>query len=183
MKTIRLYGVLGEKFGRVWRMDVKSPAEAVRALCSQLPGFRQHLEKYSEPGYHVILGKESRGENDFALPTSERTIKIIPVVAGAGAGLRIVAGIAMMIVGYFTGNYYLVSYGFSTMLGGVVQMLTKTPNMATNSVDRPENRPSYAFDGAVNTAAQGNPVSVCYGQLIVGSQVISAGLYSEQVTA
>jgi len=188
MKIIRLYGALGERFGRVWRFDVKSPAEAVRALCSQLPGFRQHLAKYSAPGYHVVVGKESRGEDDFALPTSAKTIKIIPVIVGAGAGLRIIAGIAMMVIGSVMSAYQIpggemvFNMGVSMVFGGVIQLLTKPPNMANNNTpDRPENRPSYAFDGAANTAAQGNAVSVCYGRLIVGSQVVSAGLFAEQV--
>jgi predicted phage tail protein len=52
----------------------------------------------------------------------------------------------------------------------------KTPG----TPDRPENKPSYVFDGPINTAAQGNPVPVCYGRLIVGSQVISAGMVAEE---
>ena len=55
----------------------------------------------------------------------------------------------------------------------------KTPG----APERPENRPSYAFDGPVNTAAQGNPVPVCYGRLIVGSQVVSAGMMAEEYAA
>lgn len=33
----------------------------------------------------------------------------------------------------------------------------------------------------MNTAAQGNSVPVCYGEIIVGSQVIGAGMMTEQV--
>ncbi|WP_260627457.1 tail assembly protein [Pseudomonas protegens] len=43
----------------------------------------------------------------------------------------------------------------------------------------PNNRPSYSFNGAVNTSVQGNPVPLLYGRMIVGSAVISAGIYSE----
>jgi hypothetical protein len=42
--------------------------------------------------------------------------------------------------------------------------------------DKPENQPSYAFNGPLNTQAQGNPVPVLYGELIVGSAVLSAGI-------
>lgn len=194
MKTIRLYGALGEKFGRVWRMDVKSPAEAVRALCSQLPGFRKHLQEHSAPGYRVLCDTESRGERELRLGTAARTIRFVPVVQGAGRGLgQIIAGIAVLAYGYFSGDYatvgaYLtsgsayVAVGASLMLGGISQALTRPPSVG-DTVDRPDNKPSYSFDGAVNTAAQGNPVPVCYGELIVGSQVISAGLSTEQVAA
>jgi len=39
LRTIRLYGPLGTRFGREFRLAVDSPAEAVRALCVLLPGF------------------------------------------------------------------------------------------------------------------------------------------------
>ena len=40
MKTIRLYGELGKRFGREFKLDVQSPAEAVRALRVIVPGFQ-----------------------------------------------------------------------------------------------------------------------------------------------
>lgn len=197
MKTIRLYGDLGEQFGRVWRLDVKSPAEAIRALCSQLPGFRNYLQKHSAPGYRVLADSKARDAKTITLPAGADTIRIVPVVCGAGKGLgQIFLGAALIGLSFWSPlNVPLVS-GFSTslssiafsvgsslVLGGISQALTKTPSTSNASVERAENKPSYAFDGAVNTSAQGNPVPVCYGQLLVGSQVISAGLVTEQVGA
>lgn len=197
MKTIRLYGALGEKFGRVWRFDVKSPAEAVRALCSQLPGFRRHLQEHSAPGYRVLAGNDPRDGGTLRLATEAATIRIVPVISGAGSGFgKIVLGAALIASSFFLPTEPLIgaiastslssisfSIGTSMLLGGISQALTKAPNTSSESVEKPENKPSYAFDGAVNTAAQGNPVPVCYGMLIVGSQVVSAGLTTEQVAA
>lgn len=197
MKTIRLYGALGEKFGRVWRFDVHSPAEAVRALCSQVKGFRQYLQAHRERGFRVLCDTQARGERDLALGTAAATIRIVPVVQGAGKGLgQILLGGALIALSFwsplntpiiqgFSATFSSVAFsmGTSLLLGGVAQALTKTPSTSSESVERPENKPSYAFDGAVNTAAQGNPVPVCYGELIVGSQVVSAGLVTEQIAA
>ena len=36
----------------------------------------------------------------------------------------------------------------------------------------------YHFNGVVNTTAQGNPVPLGYGRMIVGSAVVSAGIYA-----
>lgn len=36
LRTIRLYGLLGARFGRKFRLAVSNPAEAVRALCAIL---------------------------------------------------------------------------------------------------------------------------------------------------
>ena len=54
---------------------------------------------------------------------------------------------------------------------------------ATEPSERPENKPSYSFNGAVNTTAQGHPVPVGYGRLIVGSAVISAGIDVDEIAA
>jgi predicted phage tail protein len=45
----------------------------------------------------------------------------------------------------------------------------------------PENKPSFLFDGPVNTIAQGHPVPVGYGEMYVGSAVISAGIVTEEI--
>ncbi|MCE1424815.1 tail assembly protein, partial [Enterobacter hormaechei] len=43
----------------------------------------------------------------------------------------------------------------------------------------PDNKPSYAFGGPVNTTASGNPVPLLYGQREIGGAIISAGIYAE----
>lgn len=203
MKTIRLYGHLGARFGRVYRLDVASPAEAIRALLMQLPGFRAALlSSEGAGGYRVIAGRLARDRETMRDPCGEReSIRIVPVQCGAGKkGLgQILLGAALIGFGIWTGGaslafgaawkaggmqlaaYFATSIGVSLALGGVSQMLVGSPGTADTSVERPENKPSYAFDGAVNTAAQGNPVPVCYGRLIVGSQVVSAGMSVEQI--
>ena len=62
--------------------------------------------------------------------------------------------------------------------GGVMQMLTPQAK-GLGAQDSPANRASYSFNGPVNTSAQGNPVGLLYGQLVVGSAVISAGIYAQ----
>lgn len=54
MMLILLYGHLGRRFGRVHRYAAHSPAEAVRALCDTLPGFRQALIEGG--AYRVLRG-------------------------------------------------------------------------------------------------------------------------------
>ena len=50
--------------------------------------------------------------------------------------------------------------GAAMALGGVVQMLS--PQMGGLRMRQgPENKPSYAFGGPVNTTAQGNPSACC----------------------
>ncbi|MCL1619510.1 tail assembly protein [Ralstonia pseudosolanacearum] len=190
IRTVRLYGRLGARFGRVFRLAVGSPAEAVRALCAQVEGFRRELATSHERGirYACFIGRRNIGESELELPPGADDIRIAPVLAGAKqSGLfQTILGAAILAVAYFnpggflTGPMVTAAYGMgaSMALGGVVQMLS--PQQAGLSArDSSDNGASYNFNGPVNTSAQGNPVPLLYGEMVVGSAVISAGIYAE----
>ena len=191
MKTIKLYGKLGDTFGRTFKFDVKSPAEAIRMLQANFKNFNKYMLENSEPGYHIFVAKDSIGENDLSTPVSDNeVIKIVPVIAGSGSNpyVRIVIGAVLLWASSGTYGYEwiapaLASMGTSLILGGVSQILFAPPDASGGSKDQQntKNAPSYSFDGAVNTTRQGNPVAVGYGRLRVGSQVISAGIFSEAI--
>ena len=199
LKTIRLYGKLGTRFGRIHRLAVASAAEAVRALCMTRPGFERELMTSRDRGvdYAVFLGKKNIRQEELVDPAGKDDIRIAPVLQGASKGgiFQIILGAALMVFamwaqGSFTSLGSLsealkakswigvtAMMGMSMMMGGVLQLLS--PQMKGLSTrDNVENGASYAFNGAVNTTAQGNPVPVGYGRMIVGSAVISAGIYA-----
>ncbi|CAG9177782.1 tail assembly protein [Cupriavidus pampae] len=182
IRTIRLYGRLGARFGRVHRLAVSSAAEAVRALGVLLPGFRQELASSSERGvaYAVFIGRENIGKDQLDLPPGREDIRIAPVLQGSKrAGIfQIIVGVALIVVGVITQQYNLAYMGGAMALGGVIQMLSPVTN-TLSSRDSPSNGASYNFNGPINTSAQGNPVPLLYGRMIVGSAVISAGIYAE----
>jgi predicted phage tail protein len=193
MKKIQLLGELGKKFGKSFDFDVRNPAEAVRALCTNFPEFRQHLLDSEKRGiaYKVLVGKEAQSVDELHNPAGKQSIKFVPILQGAGGGLtNIIVGSVLLIaaaalniaVPFNPVSPYLISAGVAMIIGGVVQMLTPMPNMnADTSNNQPDNKPSYAFNGAVNTTAQGYPVPVGYGRMIVGSAVISAGIVAEEL--
>ncbi|GAB3792405.1 tail assembly protein [Dyella agri] len=182
LRTIRLYGKLGARFGRVHRfhLESNSVAEAIRALDSQLTGFKAFLVNAGQYGmvFAVFAGKRNLAQEQLCDPVGSEDIRIAPVVEGRknGGVLQTVLGIVLIIVGSYTswaGGSALVAAGISMVAGGIVQMLSPQPsNKASNN----SNEPSYVFNGAVNTEAQGHPVPLLYGRMIVGSAVISAGI-------
>lgn len=187
LRTIRLYGKLGARFGRQFRLAVSSPAEAVHALGCQIPGFNAYLmgSKDKGVGYAVFAGKRNLREDELIHPSGADDIRIAPVLLGAGGDggvFNVILGAALVVLGTmsvvvdYSGTLAtaLVGAGVSMMVGGVMQMLAPSPKGTPQ--DRPENLPSYSFAGPVNTQAQGNPVPVLYGRMIVGSAVISAGI-------
>jgi predicted phage tail protein len=81
----------------------------------------------------------------------------------------------------FAGNVALAGAGL--VLGGVSQLLTKAPQVRGYSNREPAGveRPSYLFNGPVNTVAQGATIPVICGRRVrVGSVVISAGIFTER---
>jgi predicted phage tail protein len=186
LTEIRLYGHLRARFGRSYRLAVRSAAEAIRALGVVVPGFREYLATHSAPGYRVWLGADVITAGEQLHAPAGSLIRLVPVTAGAKSELgQIIIGAALInfapwagttaLIGNLTGAAIVTSLGFAMVLGGVSQLLAGNPASDAPS-ERPENLPSYAFNGAVNTTAQGNPVPVLYGRLRVGSQVISTGL-------
>ena len=183
MRTIRLYGSL-RKFGREFTLDVRTPAEAIKALCCQLNGFRQFIEKHSEPGYVVKVGEDERGPEELQYPCAKQeVIKLIPYVAGGNATTRIIIGAILIAATIASGGTLapmtatmLMSTGASLVLGGIAELLAPSPKSLSSN--NKAYQPSYLFDGPVNTVGSGYAVSVGYGQMLIGSHVISAEMYS-----
>lgn len=182
LKTILLYGELGEKFGKEFHLAVNSPSEAIRLLSANFKEFTSFFvgEKL-EKKYHVFVGEQTIDEKEVNYPFSKKEVlKIVPIIAGAQTGgLKILAGVALIAIGTFVpGAQPLVNVGAALIVGGVTQLLFAPPNTENREG---ENTPSYMFDGPINTIRQGNPVPVGYGRLRIGSQVIGMSLSSTKV--
>jgi len=109
-------------------------------------------------------------------------------IAGAGGGAATAAGFTL---GIAAANL-AATVGVALILGGVSQLISPTPQMGTigplggvggtgrrqTSTEGTEFDPqeSYSFSGIQNTSKQGVPVPVIYGETIIGSVVISAGI-------
>lgn len=144
--------------------------------------------------YRVLVGRKPRGPDELHDPAAD-TIRIVPVIAGAGRGLGMaIVGAILVALSFYTGGASLtlaqawaaggtalMSYaagvvGTALFLAGVSMMLA--PKIQRKDSEQPQ---SHGFDGAENTVAQGNPVQICYGRLVVGSQLIASSMVAEQV--
>lgn len=134
LKTIKLYGVLAEKFGHQFKLDVSSTREAIRALSVLLPGFEKFMLHAHERGlgFAIFLdevkGHRSRGKKqpycydaatnrritgrnvaacELDMMTESSVIKIVPRVMGAGGNngiLQVVLGVVLIVAGFWTGG-------------------------------------------------------------------------------
>ena len=184
LRKIKLYGKLAKFIGhRVLEADVATAAEAVRFLVANWPEVERHM---ADQHYRVSIGTYDIDLEELHHPAGAAPISFVPVVAGAGATGRIIAGIALVAIGLFVpgigalGVQILVGVGASLVIGGVAQLLTPTPSTSTDEGDP---RKSFSFSGIQNTNRAGVPVPVVYGETLVGSVVISAGIDIVQVSA
>lgn len=193
-RVIRLYGVLGSAFGRVHELVVSTPQEAIKALSITIPGFERFLQTAKERGltFSIFVGKNNIGKDELEFSGSD-DIRIAPVIIGSkkagvfqtilGAALVVVGAVgAFTPIGQALGGgvwgSYAMQAGGAMMLGGIAQMLSPMQGGLARR-ESPDNKPSYAFGGPVNTIAQGNPVPILYGKRRIGGAIISAGIFAE----
>ncbi|EKS8206020.1 tail assembly protein, partial [Escherichia coli] len=140
------------------------------ALSMQMPGFRRQM---NEGWYQIrIAGDDTAPEAVYARlheQLGEGTlIHIVPRLAGASMALW---GSALA-AGGFSATTMLFSLGASMILGGVAQMLApkaKVPEYKSTD----NGRQNTYFSSLDNMIAQGNPMPVPYGEMLVGSRRIS----------
>jgi len=211
MKTIRVYGQLARFLKRrTFRAEVASAAEAVRFLLANFPQVEKHM---ADQHYRVSIGARALEPEDLHEPAGRADITIVPVIGGAGAVGRIIAGVALVGLSLVTfgagafaglgaagafGSTMAAGIGASLVLGGVAQLLTPVPRitgpgaggavgaMASANSAKPDNndpRRNSSFSSIQNTTKQGVPVPIIFGEVIVGSVVVSAAIDVDQVWA
>lgn len=193
LKVIKLSGSLGRRFGVFHKMAVDSYPEAIRALSSQVEGFKDYMQ--SEVGsrmkYAVFVDGKNVGQHDEKSWKCSREVRIVPVPTGSKSGglFNVVFGAVIMATAFITGGASLAAMGAfassafmmggAIALGGVMQMISPQQGGMKLQSQSSENKPSYAFGGAVNTTAAGYPVPLPYGYRTVGGAIWSAGSYAE----
>lgn len=182
MVNVKFYGSL-KQFGSQFRLNVKTVAEIIEALTQQRKGLKSHL---LQGFFKVRIGRntylDSRyAEHEIHQELSENcTVHFTPVLAGAKKGglFQTIAGAVLVVVGIITyayGGQALIAAGAGLMIGGVAQMLTKTPN-SNNGNDRQDKQRSTSFSNISNMVAQGRAMALCYGRFRCGSLVLSQGI-------
>jgi predicted phage tail protein len=202
LRKIKLYGKLAKFIGhRVLEADVATAAEAVRFLLANWPELEAHM---SDQYYRVSVGTYDLTAEELYDPAGAAPISFVPVVAGAGGSAgRILIGIALIAAAFIPGFGFaaaaaatattaataagftaigavLFQLGAGLLLTGVAQLLTPTPKISQDEADP---RKSFSFSGIQNVSRAGVPVPVVYGETLVGSVVISAGIDIVQVSA
>ena len=193
LKKIKVYGTLRKFLGQAeFEVDLNTPREAISFLACNFKGIDKHM---ADQFYTIQVGARVITE-DLLNFRSEDDIKIIPVVHGnflpilLGAGALFSASAIGSITTAFIGQQLLVNaltaIGTSMLIDGVTSMLTPQQDPVSalsqqSSLDPSALASNYSFTGLTNISNAGVPVNLVYGEILVGSIVVSNGVDTVQV--
>lgn len=202
LRKIYLHGRLGKKFGKLYQLDCASPAEAFRALIHMVPGFRDEIQIGEYRVRTTKRGKNTEFDAEMLqMEVADADIHVTPLIAGRKnrGGLKAIIGIiifaiAVVVTGGLAGLVapigtagaigltawgMVAMFGVALALSGIAMMMSPVPKMS----NRKKEEESFLFNGAENTFEQGGPVPLVYGQHLVGSTIVSAGIATEDIYA
>jgi predicted phage tail protein len=177
------------------RLDVATPAEAVRAIMLEHPGARQIIEA----GQWMIRDGDhlAGGEWDLMAERGNSDIYILPAGEGAGdSGIgKIFAGIGLVIFGLilgpaggtfltafpqvFVGASTYIGIGAAVALSGLSKALAPTPNSDAMALEKADNRQAGLFSHPSVLAQAGEPIPLMYGHSRSGSLRLSSELRNQ----
>ena len=189
LKKIKVYGTLRKFLGQSeFEVDLNTPREAISFLLCNFKGIEQHM---AQQFYTIRVGAKIITEDLLNLNT-EDDIKIIPVVHGnffpalIGLGLKFVAPKIGGFIGANLISTVLGVIGTNMIIDGVTNMLS--PQQSNQSAVGQQDRldpaalaSNYSFTGLTNISNAGVPVNLVYGEILVGSIVVSNGVDTVQV--
>ena len=186
LKKIKVYGFLRKFTGQSEFMaDVNSPYEAFSFLFCNFKGLE---EKMTKQLFCVKVGDKPITE-DFLNIRTEQEIKIIPLVHGNFITLLLGIGLKYAAKEYIRNTIvkYVVNYIALNMIQkGVNELIapqedTRNRDSGQDPLDPSALASNYSFTGLTNISQAGVPVNLAYGEIVVGSIVVSNGIDTVQV--
>lgn len=158
MIAVHCHGPARELFPEPVRLAAATPAEAVGALCLQIPALRGLLEGGA---WSMSVDGEDLAAAELAgIRAPDAAVHLRPAAEGAGIETATIVAIVAITAA-------AVAVGFAL-----------APDVGDYGDREAEGRQSYLFDGPVNTAAQGGAVPVVYGRMRIGSTLLEGGIVS-----
>lgn len=211
MVTVYFHGALGASVNREWRLEAESVAEIIQAVELSTQKLFDYLMRADERGvgYRVLVGKNNELSHESQLrdrfdPEKVEEVHFYPASAGGSkAGLfQIFLGVVLIAAAIMSAGAsasftfsglgkviaaggakgFFASMGVSMVLGGVTSLVVgqpKNPGMGESA----ENKGSYIMNGVVNTSRQGGPIPLGYGELIIGSQIVSVSVKTRRIAS
>ena len=186
LKKITVYGKLRKFLGRSeFFADINSPKEAFSFLYCNFKGIEQHM---AEQLYVIKVGAKVITSDLLNIQTSQE-IKIIPVVHGDFFTILLGLGLKYGAKKFITNTIIktvVSTVATSLILKGASDLIapqqdTRNPISGQDSLDPSALASNYSFTGLTNISTSGVPLNIAYGEILVGSIVVSNGVDTIQV--
>jgi len=198
MMKITLEGVAGKRFGREHNLAVRSPNEALRALCHLIPGFREFLTSAHEYGifFQVITNNQDNVDYE-GLGLHCVSFSLVPVITGAlnfsfqNIGLILVGALLVAVsfgaFGITYGAVGTISYGLkmAAFSLGMALVFTGIAGLFAPGVPEPGKSEGGEADDAVfggmsGTSSQGTPIPLLYGEFLIQNMPVVSSYIDEE---
>ena len=203
LRVIHLHGRLKKQFGAKHRFDVKTAAEALRALNCAFPG--DFVTALQSGSYKLVRGDKRSGmQLDIDLVSSFNLggadLHLIPVAAGAANNkgvAKTILGVVLVGAAIFMSGGTMaapLTIGGQSMLGmtwgniallglGVALSGVSTMLAGDTKSDEQKSDESFTINGPSNGARQGMGIPLIYGEVITGSVTVSFDANIEDISA
>ena len=191
MVKVFLHGELGRKFGFEHKYKIRTKKQAIKALMGNHSKFRSEVLSKTQMGIFYRLvdkrGKVSEAcHADYNKECLEE-VHIVPSIIGSGKFGNFLKNVAIGTLLYFTGGAIgglvgkiITNIGISFIIQGIQTLLMPDPTPQT--MESPLDTNSYIFGNTNNNVTQGFSIPVLYGQLRIGSNVISTNAQSIDIS-
>lgn len=173
LTTIKLTGVLAEKFIPEIKANISSLQQAISCLCANFPDFKSYI--LSEDYVYSLVVKSDNWQRQITmnnleeagLPVVGKTIVISPMVAGSGNQFwaYLSAG-ALIGIGFLVGG----PIGSSLIVSGAAMGL-QTLLFGYPASPKDEER-STLFQSSGMITKEGTPIPMVFGETMVKSQQV-----------
>ena len=193
MTSVIIHGKLGKIFGENHVFKVNKMSEVVNAINANSPGFKQKILSDCRTGndYYFLDAKNGNKEykrpEEFLNSKPPEELHIVPIICGSGGLEMFFVGFIMSAAAYGPAMTKIATFffmvGVSLMIQGIMTILfpIEPPDQISRELESKIDTSSYIFSSLKNNAVQGFPIPLLYGELRVGSNIISTNVISEDL--
>lgn len=162
-RPVDVVSVLRSWYGNAIYTDLKDYPTAVLLSGPDRTNLRQALPEYL----------------DTPLGDDVTDVHVVAVPAGAGIEAALISwGMTATVAAVV--STAIISLATSLVVGAITKALAPKVDNASGQ-ERPDEKPSFLYNGPENVIEQGYMVPVVYGRHMTGSVVVSAGISVEQI--
>ena len=201
MTNVTIHGKLGKIYGKNHKFKIRKMSEIIPAINANSPGFKHKILGDFKSGYHYYFVDPKNPDKKYDRPEvflnakPPEEIHIVPAILGAGPVALIVSGFGlgalskaaflktMTLVGTdILIADILMNIAISFIIQGISAILFPPPEPVVQQMESVIDPSSYIFSSLQNTATQGFPIPLVYGELRVGSNIVSTNVVSEDMS-